>query len=181
MTVSRAAVLPESTHAPLRAFFDYWNALPKTGFLPKLGDFFDHVPPEMAPYVAIVDVRALGETRIRLFGTQLVERVGFDPTGLNVDDLYAEYLRPQVNAMLWEAVSRPAGYLAWRRIVTPGGIVNEHPSIGLPIDVPTSRLRAVLTYSRAITEARSVAFEKALLIQEMKVETWVDLGAGALN
>lgn len=170
--------LPDDVEAPLRSFFAYWDSLPKTHLLPTLADFFDRVPPDLVPYVAIVDVRGPAETHIRFFGTQLVERVEFDPTGLAIAGLYAERLRAAVHGMLWRAVTQPAGYFARRRIVTGRGLVNEHPSMALPIAIPTSGVRGVASFSRAVTESKGLQAETEHIVQEMKMDRWLDIGAG---
>lgn len=173
-----SAALPEIPEGPLRGFYDYWASLPKTNHLPRLGDFFDHVPPAFAPYVAIVDVMGPAETRIRLFGTRLVERVEFDPTGLPVSALYAAHLRDELHDLLWTAVRRPVGYLSRRKIVVRGGYVNEHPSLGLPVEIPTSGVRGVIAFSRSIIESAKIDRDKSPLVQEMKLDRWIDVGAG---
>jgi hypothetical protein len=163
---------------PLRTFFDFWNSLPKQGLLPQLSDFFDRVPPELAPYLAIVDVRGPGEAPIRFFGTQLVDRAAFDPTGMTVADLYPEELRPLVHGLLWETVRRPVGYLSHRKIVGRHGFVNVHPSVGLPVEIPTSGVRGVVNYSRSVIASNRFTDDKAHLVQEMRIERWIDIGAG---
>src|SRR5688500_19910497 len=49
-------------------------------------------------YVAITDVISPTEMTIRLFGTSLVQRVEFDPTGKNLDLIYAQKLRSGVRS-----------------------------------------------------------------------------------
>jgi len=163
---------------PLRGFFDFWNSLPKTNLLPRLADFLDRVPPGLAPYLTIVDVRGPAEAPIRFFGTQLVDRAAFDPTGMTVGDLYSDELRPLVHRLLWAAVTHPAGYLSHRKIVGRNGFVNVHPSCGLPIEIPTSRVRAVVNFSHAVAAAEREIDDKACLVQEMKLDRWIDIGAG---
>lgn len=163
---------------PLRAFFDFWWSLPKQGLLPRLSDVFDRMPPEIAPYLAIVDVRGPEESRIRFFGTQLVDRTAFDPTGMTVAELYSEELRPVVHRLLWETIQRPVGYLSHRKIVGRNGFVNVHPSVGLPVEIPTSRVRGVVNYSRSVLGANHILEDRAHLVQEMTLDRWLDIGAG---
>lgn len=163
---------------PLRAFHAYWDSLPKTNHIPKLSDFLDHVPPELAPYLVIVDVRGPQDTKIRFFGTQLVERTAFDPTWMTVAQLYDDGLRAQVHQMLWESVTRPAGYLSHRKIVGRSGFVNVHPSLGLPIDIPTSGVRGVVNYSHSLASGSHLMEDRAHVVQEMTLERWIDIGAG---
>ncbi|MGE4063395.1 MAG: hypothetical protein AB7E79_08505 [Rhodospirillaceae bacterium] len=173
-----AVSAPQELKGPLRAFFDFWRALPKTHLLPTLADFLDRVPPELAPFLAIVDVRGPEDASIRFFGTQLVDRAAFDPTGMTVGDLYAEKLRPAVHRLLWEAVTRPVGYLSHRKIVGRTGFVDVHPSCGLPIDIPTSSVRGVVNYSRSVIASAREIDDKAHLVQDMKLDKWLDIGAG---
>lgn len=163
---------------PLRSFFDFWQSLPKASLLPRLSDFLDRVPPELAPFLAIVDVRGPEEVPIRFFGTALVDRAAFDPTGMTVRDLYSEELRPMVHRLLWETVTRPVGYLSHRKIVGRNGFVNVHPSCGLPLEIPTSRVRGVVNYSYSRIATDRELDDKASLVQEMKLDRWIDIGAG---
>jgi hypothetical protein len=175
MSVVRASEIA----GPIGAFVAYWRSLPKTGLLPQLSDFFDHVPADLAPYVMVVDVPGPETAKIRLFGTQLVDSAAFDPTGMTVADLYEKALRPEVHRLLWASSQKPAGYLSRRKIVGRGGFVNVHPSVGLPVEIPTSRLRGVVNYSRAVSAGNHVVEDRACLVQEMHLEQWIDLGAGA--
>jgi hypothetical protein len=174
ISVARAGEMP----GPIGAFIAYWDSLPKKGLLPQLSDFFDSVPPDLAPYMAIVDIQAPDMAKIRFFGTQLVDSAAFDPTGMTVADLYDATLRPQVHAMLWACSRKPAGYLSRRKIIGRSGYVNIHPSVGLPIEIPTSGVRGVVNYSRSAGGAGHVVEDRASLVQEMKLERWIDLGAG---
>ena len=169
---------PTELDGPMRAFHAYWDSLPKTGLIPTLADFLDRAPPELAPYLAIVDVRGPQDTKIRFFGTQLVERAAFDPTWMTVAQLYPDALRAKVHALLWETVTRPVGYLSHRTIVGRSGFVNVHPSLGLPIDIPTSGVRGVVNYSRSMATGSHLVEDRAHLVQEMTLERWVDVGAG---
>ena len=162
---------------PLRDFFDFWHALPKTNLLPRLADLLDRMPPQIAPYLSIVDVRGPEQAPIRFFGTQLVDQAAFDPTGMTVGELYSDALRPLAHRLLWTAATRPVGYLSHRKIVGRYGFVNVHPSCGLPIDIPTSGVRGVVNYSHTVTAGREID-DKAYLVQEMKLDSWIDIGAG---
>ncbi len=174
MTVSSSA-LPE----PLRPFFTYWDSLPKAGLLPKLADFFDSVPPSLAPYLAIADVRGPEEARLRFFGTRLVERAEFDPTGLAVAAVYAEPLRKQIHDVMWTAVQKPVGYVVRRTIVVRSGFLNEHLSLGLPVEIPTSQVRGVIAFTPGVADVQMIDRRADTLVQEITFERWVDVGAGA--
>jgi hypothetical protein len=163
---------------PLRNFFDFWQALPKTNLLPQLADLLDRMRPEIAPYLSIVDLRGPENAPVRFFGTQLVDQAAFDPTGMTVGELYSDELRPLVHRLLWTAVTHPVGYLSHRKIVGRHGFVNVHPSCGLPIEIPTSGVRGVVNYSHTVTTTDREIDDKAYLVQEMKLDRWLDIGAG---
>ncbi len=168
----------EALAEPLRGFYAYWNSLPKQGALPRLSDFFDHVPPAYAPYLAIVDVHGPQEARIRLFGTRLVDRAEFDPTGLSVANIYTESLRRKIHDVMWAAVQTPCGYLVHRTIVVRSGFLNEHVSLGLPVEIPTSKVRGVITLTHGVVDARMIDRGTDTLVHELRLDRWIDLGAG---
>ena len=163
---------------PVRAFYDFWHSLPKTGHLPCLADLLDRMPPDLAPHTIIADVLGPTATKIRYFGTRLAEIAAFDPTGRAVGDIYAPDLRDSMHLLVWMATRRPAGYLLRRKIVGRGDFVNVHSSLGLPIEVPTSGVRAVVNLSQPGGPVNATSDDRALLVQEMKLERCVDIGAG---
>jgi hypothetical protein len=176
--MSAERVLGSELSGPLRTFFDFWNSLPKKDLLPQLSDLQGRMPPDVAPYVAIVDVRGPEDAPIRFFGTQLAERAAFDPTGKMVADLYAPELRPAVHRLLWEAVRRPVGYLSHRRLVGREGFANVHPSVGLPIEIEAPTLRGIVNFTRSLAPMEHLTLDRAHLVQQMTLAGWVDIGAG---
>jgi hypothetical protein len=164
---------------PVREFFDYWNSLPKQGLIPRLDNYFDRAPPHLQPFVGIADVHSPTDIRLRLFGTGLVDLSGQDPTGKPMQHLYAEHVRGRMQDLVWSVATRPVGYLCVRSVATTGGRLFHNPSICLPIAVPMSAVKAVITYAyqdmSAVTFAPS---ERLDMIQDLRLISWIDLGAG---
>ena len=178
MSISLAPDPLDGLQGSIRAFYDFWQSLPKTEHLPCLADLLDRMPPDLAPHMVIADVLGPTATKIRYFGTRLAEIAAFDPTGRAVGDIYAPDLRDSMHLLVWMATRRPAGYLLRRKIVGRGDFVNVHSSLGLPIEVPTSGVRAVVNLSHPGGPVNATTDDRALLVQEMKLERWVDIGAG---
>jgi hypothetical protein len=169
------ADIPDSIHE----FFGYWNGLPKRGLVPRLEDYLDHAPPRLQPYVGIADVLSPYETRMRLFGTGLVDLAGTDPTGGSMQLLYAEPARSKMLRMVWLTVTQPVGYLCIRTVLSTGGRVIQNPSICLPLDVPTSALKSVITFAyQADVRPEFADGERLHLVQDLRLVDWIDIGAG---
>ena len=108
----------------------------------------------------------------------MVERAEFDPTGLSVAAVYAGTLRKKIHEVMWAAVQRPVGYVLRRTIVVRSGFLNENVSLALPVEIPTSRLRAVIAFTQGIAEVQMIDRGEDTLVQDMRFERWVDVGAG---
>ncbi len=66
----------------------YWRRLAENGRLPARADIApsDMIP--LLPWLVLVDVIRPGSYRYRLVGTGIVEQVGFDATGMDVEEAY---------------------------------------------------------------------------------------------
>ena len=169
----------EDVPEPVREFFDYWNSLPKQGLVPRLDNYLDRAPPHLQPFVGIADVLSPTDMRMRLFGTGLVDKSGQEPTGKPLHLLYAEHVRGRMQDLVWNAATRPVGYLCIRSVATTGGRLFHNPSICLPIAVPMSAVKAVITYAYQDMSAFTFAQSERLdIVQDLRLTAWIDLGAG---
>jgi hypothetical protein len=70
----------------LRRLYDYWAAQRGGGELPSRAEIDPVEFPWLLGNVLLVDVLPDGGFRVRLHGTNLVARAGFDMTGKSMDD-----------------------------------------------------------------------------------------------
>lgn len=162
-----------------RAFAAYWMGLPRPpAGAPHRRDFDPCVLPSLLPHMLIHDLSDPADSRLRLVGTRIVDRFGFDPTGRSYLSLVPSERHGSALAALREMADRPCGM----RIVIEWGYANgfrqEAESFGLPfradpagthlifVDVPMQRS----TYDGLNTGALA-----ALSVRD---RTFIDLGAG---
>lgn len=171
--------LPADTPPDIVAFYDYWLSLAKTDLVPSLSDYLDHAPPQLQPFVGILDVLSPTESRVRLYGAGLTEITGSDPTGGTLNTVYPEHLRAMATKMMWEAVSRPVGYLCVRDTRTQTGLTVHSPSICLPLLNSSSGIRMILNYSHMPKNDISYDVDGLVcLVTGWRLTHWIDVGAG---
>jgi len=71
-----------------RTFLDYYLSMPRDGGVPSRRDFEPARLTGIIGHLVIYERRGPAEFYIRLFGTLVVERLGYDATGTNIMDLF---------------------------------------------------------------------------------------------
>jgi hypothetical protein len=161
----------------MAAFAAHWLRLRKVSLVPRLSDFLDAPVPNLQPFVAISDVLAPDQIKVRLFATGLVEVMG-ERTGSAIEEVYAKGAREAVCALAWEAVTRPVGYVCVRCIKTPSGLDLGISTISLPM-LNASAAPVVVSYIH-ITKKRVLLMEEAQadVVHHVELTHWIDIGAG---
>jgi len=173
------ATLPKGTAPDIVDFFDYWSSLPRSGLVPTLGDYFDHAPARLQPYVGISDVHSPTKMNLRLLGTALVELGGRDPTGAHLELLYSEKVRAIMGEAVWDVVTLPTAYLCIRSLRRHSGRILDCPSICLPLCNHSANANTVITYANfSMDDMKFAEHDQLELVQDWRVTHWIDLGAG---
>lgn len=79
-----------------RALVDHWQSLRCDGPVPRAEAINPGTMKSLLPEIFIFELPDDGSVRYRLAGTQAVERLGFEPKGMNLLDLTPEDARPFV-------------------------------------------------------------------------------------
>lgn len=160
-------------------FFERWRALPRTGLVPRLSDYFDTAPAHLQPNVTVVDVHGPSEMTVRLFGTALERTSGHYPTTHDLMGLYAEPIRALACRLVWTAASHPVGYTCVRHVRTTAGRLITCPSIGLPVLLDTGQPLCFITYANIENAREALArCDQLEVVQDIVFGEWIDLGAG---
>jgi hypothetical protein len=173
---------PKTVVAPLGpnfvAFWDYWNALPRQGFVPHLSDYLDHVPPHLQPKVVLLDVSSATDVCVRLTGTLVAEFVG-ELTGTDVKDVYQGEARKMAIECAWQSATHPVGYTVVRSVVSKGGVRFNSQALILPLktDTPGSKTVASFNERPPLDEDESPRDQVESVVMYPK-PTWIDIGAG---
>lgn len=162
----------------IQGFWDYWDNLPKDGLVPHLGNYLDNVPPNIQPYVVIMDLSAPDQMRVRLTGTAMVDFAG-EMTGTEAEILYRDETRRKAMALAWTATHHPCGYLADRILRSKNGHLINSPGLVLPIRPGTPNTWSVIGFQVMPDRSEGVAEDDQIeAVQSVSKQTWVDLGAG---
>jgi len=87
------------------AFLDYWCSLPRpVNGVPSQRDFDPTAIPALLPNILLHDLTAPGCSILRIVGTNLVDRFGFDATGRD----YGEFVKPERRAVAISALQTVA-------------------------------------------------------------------------
>ena len=175
-------VSPLSQIAPLGercvAFWTYWNGLPKHNHVPHLSDYFDHVPPQLQPYVVMMDLYSADKMSMRLMGTAMTEYLG-EMTGSSAESLYSGETRKIAIAKAWTALNHPCGYIASRTLRSANGALFISNGVVLPIRTESSDRLTVVSYAELPAVSYGVAREDQIeAVQSFAQHTWLDIGAG---
>jgi hypothetical protein len=115
MTADTLATAAAILRPELRAIWDLWHRLPRTGPFPAKSAFSPHLPPPQAlPRLFLIDIGATGTFRVRLMGTYLVSALGRDFTGQPMDERTMPGFTSSVAHQLltaMQALPRPLHYL----------------------------------------------------------------------
>lgn len=172
------ATVIESFGANFVAFWDYWNSLPRQGFVPHLSDYLDHVPPQLQPKVVLLDVSSATEVCVRLTGTLVAEFVG-ELTGTDVKDVYQGEARKMAVECAWQSATLPCGYAVVRTVVSKGGLRFNSQALILPLKTNTAGSKTVASFNERPPIDETVSpHDQVESVVIYPTPTWIDIGAG---
>lgn len=170
-------ILGEVLHtAGALQFFDYWNSLPKVNFVPDRKDFDPLKIRRLMPFVSILEIVSPDRVEMRLIGTDLVQRMGYDPTGQNYLDSFEPDSRPEYLKILYTQINHPCGRRSTLQTREKNGILSQVEVLALPMSHMKSGHPLLMS---CFARTESVGFDPG----ERKVRglddvVWIDIGAG---
>ncbi|MEX1152984.1 PAS domain-containing protein [Parvibaculum sp.] len=171
-----APVLGAHTH---REIFEYWCGLPRADGMPDASDFDPIAIVGCLPDIAIVSVRSPTDIHHRLVGTGLVNRVGYDATGVNLLDLITDDNRVQCSRDMHEVVYRPCVSQARVSSHYISGRIAHAQSIYLPLRGPAGQPpRIVSIHTPEEPTGYDVPMEKPRFADHIDRVVWIDVGCG---
>jgi hypothetical protein len=163
-------------HSPLsHDLIAYWRSRQQGERIPRSEDFFDHVPPRLAPYLILYEL-VDHSMIVRFLGTQLVARWGEDLTGRD----WLAY-NPMLNAANITSNFRlletqPCGAFAHSSFVTTVGRNLKIETCSLPLAIKPDRPARVISGSFAL---EAMGFnEQSRGWSPPNQLGWIDLGFG---
>ncbi|MBC8452199.1 MAG: PAS domain-containing protein [Rhodospirillaceae bacterium] len=137
-----------------KLFADYWASLPKVEFVPMRSSFDPCDVPAILSTFVIHEFRDPDVVHVRLLGTELADRYGFDITGTN----YLDTVHPDRKDKVWRALSHivehPCGMLVYIEGVRESGMVEVSESVGFPFRDDAGDIGQVI-YQNNLCDAES--------------------------
>ena len=116
-----------------KAFYDYWQSLPRNGLVPESKDFLPEDIPELLPFITIYELVSEDFIRFRLAGTMIANRYGRDRTGQNYLDEVTPKRRKKASEAFWAVYNQPCGMRVIIDMKKKSGLALEVESLGLPM------------------------------------------------
>ncbi|HEX7775771.1 MAG TPA: PAS domain-containing protein [Parvibaculum sp.] len=178
-TASRAHPV-DFNHPGFTAFYDYWQSVRPGAGIPT-SSAFDLL--EIAGWlsdVTVLDVASLNVATVRFVGTGLVERLGIDPTGMNVLSMQAKNSFDRAARGYHAMANLPCGGMARYVSVYSSGREAIARSLYLPVATPTGEPPRLVSMS-AREEGGGVyadPIERTVTGTKILSLDWFDLGFG---
>lgn len=163
--------------AGARQFMEYWNSLPKAGVLPDRSDFNPTAIYKLMPAITILEIVSPDRVEMRLVGTDLVERMGIDPTGRNYLDSIAPAARLPYLEMLNRQINHPCGRLSILKTREASGILSQVEVLSLPMSHRLSGHPLIISYFGS-TESVGFDGDETREVRGFEDVRWIDIGAG---
>jgi hypothetical protein len=160
----------------VQRFIAHWRSLEKVGLVPTLQEFLSHPIPGLQPYVIILDVVSEADLQIRLLGTGLVQLAGREFTKTNALEIYAPHLKKRVGQACMRMVAHPCGQITERLMNTAGGVTIATTGIALPLRGKNGEINSIAAYNAPREPV--AAGDPAVVISDISMSEWVDIGAG---
>jgi len=139
----------EFQHENARVFADYWASLPKVDLIPMRSSFDPSAVKGILSNFEIHEMVRPDYIKVRLAGTSVTDRYGFEVTGRN----YLDIVHPKRREKVWRALSniveRPCGMVVFIRSVRSSGLVMISEAVGFPFRDDEGRANQVIYQDNA--------------------------------
>lgn len=174
-----SCTIPNAKAASLRDLFDYWKSLPAVRGIPDAADFRPTAIARWLPDATIMEICSPDMAIYRLAGTRVAERMGHDPTGVNVLDIVADGYRRQAARDLHEIVYRPCGLLLRYVNTYSSGRMATIESLYLPLRPPAgSNPRVIAVHAPETTLQYTEPMKTSSIADAVQCAIWIDIGQG---
>jgi len=131
---------------------DHWVTLRGSQPVPSRSQFDPMAIPTLLPHTVMLEPIETGVARIRTFGSELVRRLGLDPTGANLLELYPEREREDISAYWHILVTEKLVGVSETKWSTATGYEVTSENLWLPFLGETGEVTRMLGSIREITQ-----------------------------
>jgi hypothetical protein len=162
--------------ANARRFFAYWDSLPKVDHVPDRADFNPAAIHKLMPIVTLLEIMSPDRVEMRLVGTDLVERMGVDPTGQNYLDTFEPEGRKRYLDLINTQISHPCGRRSMLHTREASGILSTVEVLSLPMTHVRSGHPLIVS---CFEPTQAVGFDAGgRAVRDVDDVVWIDIGAG---
>lgn len=130
-------------------FAEYWASLPKVDLIPMRASFD---PADVRGILSSFEIHEMigpGHIRVRLAGTSVTDRYGFEITGRNYLDIVHPSRREKVWRALSHIVNHPCAMIVYIRSVRASGLEVVSEAVGFPFRDEEGRANQVIYQDNA--------------------------------
>lgn len=158
-----------------RRFFEHWQSLRGDAVVPTSATFLDNAQPDLAPNTYMID-RVDETVVVRLMGTGLVEKWGFDATGHVMGSAQSSDLEKAWYVNACHIIDQPCGMFLNSHFKSNQGRVSMIENIIVPLAATNGPNKSVVSYT-AITDDLGYKEHPETFFDTPKIH-WIDIGHG---
>lgn len=132
-------------HAINRALLDYWRSKQNGGVAPREAAIDPTEIPELLPDLIIYERIEPDHFQVRVVGRRVVLRIGVDPTGGNIFELFSERFKSGVMEAMNRILDEPCAQVTTVRDRFPSGRDGLVEVLRLPLTDESGRLRYIIS------------------------------------
>ncbi|MEQ8443362.1 MAG: PAS domain-containing protein [Alphaproteobacteria bacterium] len=172
--------LPEFFHPVNEAFAKHWLSLRGDELLPHVKDFRPEDVPQLLSSFVIYDLESRDMIRIRLAGSAILARHGFNSTGTNYLDLVAPERRAKASEAFWLLATQPCAMRVILRHEYENGLFAQTEALGMPMGVPDGETPRLYYTGQEIENEWRLRVDETGRTRRLGVlrRDFIDIGAG---
>jgi len=165
-----------------QAYAAYWNALPKVGLIPPRSSFDPADLPSILPGFAVHEFVSPDNILVRLSGSAVVERFGYEMTGKNYLSNFESSRQHKVYDALSRIIDCPCGLLVHVRMFRESGVTIDYEVLGFPFRSEHGIANLAIYHTETLNSRPKLAppddrRKDSLPLRRM----YIDIGAGIPN
>ncbi len=174
-------------HPKNKQFFDFWQAIPREGMVPRRQDYHPEKVAVLLPTMMMYELVSSDYIKVRLLGTGITEDFGKEREGQNFLDFIEPHRQDKVSQALWEIARYPCGMRVLAEHVLKSGLTVMLESVGLPLLNRDDKVRWILFQRNILDVEKGLPIIKSDRVYDPKTyvrlfqRDYIDIGAGVSN
>jgi len=165
------------SHPETKQFFQYWNSLPKSGFVPDRADFDPLAIHKIMPRILMVEYFSPEDVVFRMVGTGITEDIGFDPTKRSYLSLLEDSAFGAFRSASDAIFSTPCGGHFLVTAQSAKGYLVDFDVLDLPMTNRAANSNIIVAHLAQVC-VRGMVPMGTFRIKEIQSAGWIDIGAG---